>query len=184
MTIIKNIKPFFYYFLLLNVTVPLLLPLHSLKPTLFNYLILKIMKTLLKISTLWFAVLFMATGLFTIANASNNPNNLLLPVEKKGKYAKLDVSSLPLDQEVTIRVRDDAERLVDEFKVTNRGQSHVLVNFNRLKPGIYSMNILRGENDVVRKILNIHWNQVNVNNVMALSRDIGQENRWPLFLIR
>ncbi|WP_114752274.1 T9SS type A sorting domain-containing protein [Pleomorphovibrio marinus] len=143
------------------------------------------MKTPLKNAASLFAVLFMVMGLSTFATASSNhPDNLLLPVEKKGKFAKLDVSSLPMDQEVTIRIRDNSERLVDEFKVKNTGQNHVLVNFNRLKPGIYSLNILRGENDVVRKILNIHWNQVAVNNVVSLSRDSGQETRWPLYLIR
>lgn len=144
------------------------------------------MKTLLKNSTPFLVVLFFAAGLFGFAGSATviNPENLLLPVEKQGKYAKLDVSSLPKDQPVTVRVRDDAERLVDEFKVTNRGQQHVLVDFNRLKPGIYSLNILRGENDVVRKILNIHWNQVLVDNVVVMNRDRGQESRWPLYMVR
>ncbi|MCC5936346.1 MAG: hypothetical protein JJU34_03600 [Lunatimonas sp.] len=131
-------------------------------------------------------VLFFAIGLIGFARTAVaiNPENLLQPVEKQGKYAKLDVSSLPMDQPVTVRVRDESERLIHEFKVTNRGQQQVLVDFNRLKPGIYSLNILRGENDVVRKILNIHWNQVMVDNVVVMNRDRGQENRWPLYMVR
>jgi hypothetical protein len=143
------------------------------------------MKTLVKNAASLFAVLFVVSGLFTLAFANTtHPDNMLLPVDKKGKYAKLDVSSLPYDKDITVRVRDHSERLVDEFKIKNTGQKHVLVNFNRLNPGIYSLNIIRGENDVVRKILDIHWNQVAVNNVVTMSRDSGQENRWPLFLIR
>lgn len=141
------------------------------------------MKTPMKNFGLLFAVLFMVTGLSAYVNANtNHPDNMLLPVAKKGKYAKLDVSSLPMDQEITIRVRDNAERLVDEFKVKNTGQQHVLVNFNQLSPGIYSLNVIRGENDVVRKFLNIHWNQVAVSDVIKLNRDSGVEKRWPFFL--
>lgn len=143
------------------------------------------MKTIVKNATSLFAVLFFITGLLTLTFATpNNPDNMLLPVEKKGKYAKLDVSSLPLDKDITVRVRDNSERLVHEFKLKNTGQKYVLMDFNRLKPGVYSLNILRGENDVVRKILDIHWNQVAVNNVITMSRDSGQENRWPLYLVR
>ncbi len=143
------------------------------------------MKTIVKNAASLFTVLFFITGLltFTFAN-TNNPDNMLIPVEKKGKYAKLDVSSLPLDKEITVRVRNESERLVDEFKVKNTGQKYVLMNFNRLNSGIYSLNIIRGENDVVRKILDIHWNQVAVSNVITMKRDSGQENRWPLYLIR
>jgi hypothetical protein len=127
-------------------------------------------------------LLLLVVGLFTLANASTiNPDNLLVPVEKKGKYAKLDVSSLPMDKNVTIKVRDENDILVYELKVKNTGQhQHVLVDFNRLKTGVYSLNILRGENDVVRKNLDIRWNQVIVKDVVTLSRDIGHEYRWPL----
>ncbi len=144
------------------------------------------MKTLIEKTASLFLVLLMVFALFTAANANtNNPvDMLLLPVEKKGKYAKLDVSSLPMDEEVTVRVRDEIDRLVYQFNVKNTGQRHVLVDFNRLKPGNYTLNILRGERDVVRKHLDIRWNGVAVNDVVPLSRDIGQENRFPLNLLR
>ena len=160
-------------------------PVKLSKSTIFNLQTTLKMKTIVKNAASLFTVLFFITGLltFTFAN-TNNPDNMLTPVEKKGKYAKLDVSSLPYDKDITVRVRDHSERLVDEFKIRNTGQQHVLVNFNRLKPGLYSLNILRGEKDVVRKILDIHWNQVAVNNVITMSRDSGQENRWPLYMVR
>ncbi len=143
------------------------------------------MKTLVKNPLpLLIAMLFMFGGMAYANTNIDHPDNIIKPVDKKGKYAKLDVSSLPMDKDITIRIRDYTERLVDEFKVKNTGQQYVLVNFNRLKPGIYSLNVMRGENDVVRKIMNIHWNQVAVNNVVNLSRDHGQETRWPLYLIR
>ncbi|WP_198675329.1 hypothetical protein [Pleomorphovibrio marinus] len=143
------------------------------------------MKTLLEKFASLLLTLIMVVALFNLANASsNNPNNLLLPVEKKGKYAKLDVSTLPMDREITVRVRDDIDRLVYEFKVKNTGQNHVLVDFNRLKPGAYSLNLIRGDKDVVRKHLHIHWNKVAVSEVISLSRDIGQEDRFPLNLLR
>jgi hypothetical protein len=144
------------------------------------------MKTLLKNSAVMIVVLFLGAAFqgFAGTNIDVNPENLLTPVDKKGKYAKLDVTTLPMDTPVVVRVRDDAERLVYEFKVTNKGQKEVLVDFNRLKPGLYSLNVLRGENDVVRKIMNIYWDQVVVDNVVVLNRDRGQEGRWPLYMVR
>jgi hypothetical protein len=139
------------------------------------------MKTLVKNAASLFAVLFFVTGLFTLAFANSaNPDNMLMPVEKKGKFAKLDVSSLPLDEYVTIRVRDDSDILVYQLKVKNKGQNNVLIDFNRLQTGNYSLNIIRGENDVVRKNLDIRWNQVIVKDVITMSRDLGHEHRWPL----
>lgn len=124
------------------------------------------------------ALLLLVTGLFTFAFANpSHPDNMLLPAEKKGKYARLDVSSLPYGKDITVRVRDNSERMVDEFKIRNTGQNHVLVDFNRLKSGTYSLNIIRGENDVIRKIIDIHWNLVAVTNVVNMTRDSGQEDR-------
>ncbi|EON77642.1 hypothetical protein ADIS_1861 [Lunatimonas lonarensis] len=144
------------------------------------------MKTLLKNSAVLIVALFLGVSFQGFAHTPNpdNPKNLLKPVEKRGKYAKLDVSTLPKDTPVVVRVRDDVDNLVYEFNVINRGQKEVVVDFNRLKTGVYSMNILRGENDVIRKVLNIHWDQVIVNDVMALSRDRGNERYWPFFMMK
>ncbi len=143
------------------------------------------MKNLFKNPILFLvAILFMFGGMAYANTTIDHPDNMLKSVDKKGKYIKMDVSSLPKDKEVSIRVRDHSERLLDHFTVTNTGQNYVLVNLNRLKPGIYSMNILRGENDIIRKTLNIHWNQVVLNDVSNISRDGGHETRWPLFLVR
>ena len=60
----------------------------------------------------------------------------------------------------------------------------MLVDFNRLMPGTYSMNVLRGDDDVVRKYLDIRWNEVAVREVLSLKQDIGQENRFPLNWLR
>ncbi len=144
------------------------------------------MKTLFKRIASLLIALIMVFALYTLANAKsgNHEDKLLLPVEKQGKFAKLDVTSLPMDKEVTVRVRDEIDRFVYEFNVKNTGQNHVLIDFNRLKPGNYTLNILRGERDVVRKHLDIRWNGVAVTDVVPLSRDIGQEDRFPLNLLR
>lgn len=136
-----------------------------------------------KTSGLLMAILFVFVGYFAYAsNHNSTPENLLLPVSKKGKYAKLNVSTLPADQEVTVRIRDYSDRLVEEFKVKNTGQTFVLVNFNRLNPGVYSMNILKNENEVLRKILDIHWDKVVVDNIAILSEERRRETRWPFIL--
>ncbi len=130
-----------------------------------------------------FAALLLFIGSIAYANNSNNtPDNLLMPVEKKGKYAKLNVSTLPMDKEITVRIRDYSDRLVEEFKVKNTGQNFVLVNFNRLNPGVYSMNILKNDNEVLRKVLDIHWDKVKVDNVVILSEERRRETRWPFML--
>ncbi|MCC5939228.1 MAG: hypothetical protein JJU34_18250 [Lunatimonas sp.] len=144
------------------------------------------MKTLFEKFASLFVALLMIFAFSTVAHASTaNPEDmLLLPAEKEGKYAKLDVRSLPMDKEVTIRVRDEIDRLVYTFKVKNTGQKHVLVDFNRLMPGTYSLNVLRGDDDVVRKYLDIRWNEVAVREVISLKKDIGQEDRFPLNWLR
>ncbi|WP_245189394.1 hypothetical protein [Lunatimonas salinarum] len=144
------------------------------------------MKTLIERIASAFVALLMVFAFSTVANATNsNPEDmLLLPAEKEGKYAKLDVRLFPKDKEVTIRVRDDIDRLVYTFTVKNTGQNQVLVDFNRLKPGIYTLNVLRGEDDVVRKYLDIRWNEVDVREVISLKKDIGQEDRFPLNWLR
>ncbi len=143
------------------------------------------MKTILNHPLLLlFAMLFMFGGTALANNTIDHPDNMLRPVNKKGKFVKLDVSSLPLDKEIAVRVRNSSDLLVDEFKVKNTGQQYVLVNLNRLNTGIYSLNVIRGEKDVVRKVINVNWDRVSTANILNLSADRGLEDRWPLSHIR
>jgi hypothetical protein len=143
------------------------------------------MKSLLKHPLLLlFAMVFIFGGTALANNSIDHPDNMWRPVNKKGKYAKLDVSSLPMEKEVTVRVRNSSDLLIDEFKVRNTGQQYVLLNLNRLNPGLYSLNLIRGEKDVVRKVINVNWDKVRMANIVNLSRDSGLEDRWPLSHIR
>ncbi|EON77641.1 hypothetical protein ADIS_1860 [Lunatimonas lonarensis] len=143
------------------------------------------MKVLIVNFATLFCLLFIGASQegFAGAAANEDPDNILTPVDKDGRYARLDVTTLPMDTPVAVRVRDSSQRLVYEFDVVNKGQRAVLVNFNHLKPGIYSVTIIREEDDVVRKNLTLYWYEITVNSVVVLEEDRGQEGHWPLFAI-
>lgn len=86
---------------------------------------------------------------------------------------------MPEGEYVTLRVRDSAERLVQEIKVKNSGQDWVVINFDPLWVGKYSLNIVKNENQILRKNLMVNHDGIIIKDVLTLREDMDIHNRWP-----
>lgn len=114
---------------------------------------------------------------------SASPGDKLLYPLKDQKKAKLKVAALPENQYVTVRLRDQHNRLISEYTVKNTGQNWVKLNFNTLKTGDYALDIIRDNNDVVRKNMFVNHKGVRIQSAINLDREICFYDTWPLRLL-
>lgn len=114
---------------------------------------------------------------------SASPGDKLLYPLKDQKKAKLKVAVLPEDQYIKVRLRDQHDRLMSEYTVKNTGQKWIKMNFNRLKTGNYSLDIIRADNDVVRKNMFVNHKGVRIHSSINLDREIDYYDAWPLRLL-
>ncbi|MCC5930030.1 MAG: hypothetical protein JJU28_12345 [Cyclobacteriaceae bacterium] len=124
------------------------------------------------------SLLFLIFTFQPVSVKASEESTLLMPIQNE-KRVKLNVANLPQGEYVTLRVRDRAERLVQEFKVKNTGQDWVVVNFEPLVTGKYSLNIVKDENQIIRKNLLIYHDAVVVRDILTMSNDVDFHNRWP-----
>ncbi|MCC5930029.1 MAG: hypothetical protein JJU28_12340 [Cyclobacteriaceae bacterium] len=122
--------------------------------------------------------------IFTLPSvfAASPGDKLLYPVANE-KKAKLKLAALPEDQYIKVRLRDQHNRLISEYTVKNTGQNWVKLNFNSLKTGDYSLDIILAKDDVVRKNMFVNHKGIKVHSAINLDREICFYDTWPLRLL-
>jgi hypothetical protein len=110
---------------------------------------------------------------------SASPGDQLLYPLKDQKKAKLKLAALPEGQYIKVKLRDQHNLLISEYTVKNTGQNWVKLNFNSLKTGDYSLDIMLADDDVVRKNMFVNHKGVRINSVINLDREICYYDTWP-----
>jgi hypothetical protein len=127
-------------------------------------------------------ILFAILAYQPIAVKASGESEKLLPLPDQ-KRAMFNVADLPLNEYVTIKLRDRADRVVHEFDVKNKGQEWVLINFESLWNGRYSLDIILAEDEILRKNLMVHHDAIIIRDVLTMEREADFYDRWPLNML-
>lgn len=126
--------------------------------------------------------LFYALAFQSIDVYASSDSEKLIPLPDQ-KRVMFKVADLPKNEYVTFKVRDRADRVVHEFDVKNKGQEWVLINFESLWSGRYSLDIILAEDEILRKNLMVHHDAIVVRDVLTMEREADFYDRWPLNML-
>ncbi|MCC5930031.1 MAG: hypothetical protein JJU28_12350 [Cyclobacteriaceae bacterium] len=141
------------------------------------------MKTRSKLSVIMSLLfLFSILSFQPITLQASEVSKKLLPLPDQ-KRAMFHVDDLPENEYITVKVRDNADRVVHEFDVKNEGQEWVLINFEALWTGRYSLDIILAENEILRKNIMVHHDAIVVRDVLTMEAESDFYDRWPLNML-
>lgn len=121
--------------------------------------------------TLVIFMIFLGISMGTFANE----NATLNPLDRE--KAVLNFNSNVLESPVTIKLKDDLNRTIQVFNLTNKEYKQIVFNFKNLNYGTYFMDIFQSGN-ILRKTLDVKYDGIHVSSVMNLKKEFKPYSQW------